>query len=110
MTLLPLSGPLRTVGKGNLSERFYTAGIPHTQYSSLCILYFTPTQFQTSENKQGKFSSFLFQSFFSGFSLSSPTSLLFCCFHTAGSWLAQDRETFNKHKNEHLTNAFLFPQ
>lgn len=61
-----------------------------------------------AESKQGKFSSFLFQSFFSGFSLSSPTSLWLCCFHTAGSWLAQDRETFKKHQNVHLTNAFLF--
>lgn len=110
MTLLPLSGPLRTVVKGDFNEHFYTVLIPHTKYSSLCILYFTPTQFQTcwKQTREIPFLSFL-EAFSLDF-LSSPTSLWFCCFSTACSWLDQDKETLHKPQYVHLTNAFRFPQ
>lgn len=109
MTLLPLSGPLRTVAKGDFNEHFHTAWIPHTKYSSLCILYLTPALFQICwKANKGNSLLLLFKTFSLDF-LSSPTSLRFCCFSTAYSWLDQDRETFNKPQNVHLTNAFLFP-
>lgn len=85
-----------------------TVWIPHTKCSSLCILYFTPTQFQTCW-KQTREILFLFQSFFSGLSLSSPTSLWFCCFCTAGSWLDHDRETFNKPQKIYISFSPVTP-
>lgn len=106
ITLLPLSGPLRTAMNRDVYEHFNTVGTPHIKYPSLCMLYtLLLLNSKHAESKQGKLFFFKKKTFSLWiFCLSSPISLLFCCRSTACSHLKQMRETFDK-KNQTLTNG-----